>query len=197
MSNNEILEKNYELIKLCVSHQMRKYETPPELYDDIVQDMCMIVLEYPNDKLNKIEEENHFNAWMTGILVHQLYSTNSQSYRIYRRLNDNSYDISNAYTLDNEYEPKVKPKPKQKQEEQPISIEEYNINQEDSDFMLSVKESLDKLSIGELSIFLGFVETGNISKLARQLKVPQALLSHYIGNIKDKLKQNISEREYD
>ena len=81
--------------------------------------------------------------------------------------------------------------------DQAVSIEEYNINENDSDFMSSVKESLDKLSIGELSIFLNYAESGNISKLARQMKVPQALLSHYIGSIRNKIKENIIEREYD
>lgn len=197
MTNNEIVNENFELIKLCVSHQMRIYGTPSDLYDDIVQDVCMILLEYDNEKLDKIQSENHMSAFITGILVRQLYSTNSAVYRTYRRLTDNSDDISSAWYLDDTYTAAPKCKEKKEKSEDPISVEDYNVTEDDSDFMVSVKESLDKLSIGELSIFLNYAETGNVSKLARQMKVPQALLSYYIGQVKNKIKQNIIEREYD
>ena len=176
---------------------MRKYGTPPELYEDIVQDMCLIMLEYDNGKLNKMQEENHVNAFITACLVRQLHSSNSQVYRTYRRLGDNSWDVSKAYKLDNDYEARPKYAAKKEKSESPVCIEDYNTNEEDSDFMVSIKESLDTLSIGELSIFLNYAESGNISKLARQMKVPQALLNYYIGSIKEKIKQNILEREYD
>lgn len=197
MTNNDIVANNLDLIRLCVSHQMRIYGTPPELYDDVVQDICMILLEYDNTKLNRIQKENHMNAFVTGILVRQLYSTNSAVYRTYRRLTDNSDDIEAAWYLDEEYEPLPRGKAKQEKSDDPISIEDYNVTGNDSDFMVSVKESLDKLSIGELSIFLNYAETGNVSKLARQMKVPQALLAYYIGQVKNKIKRNIIEREYD
>lgn len=197
MTNNEIVKENFELIKLCVSHQMRIYGTPSDLYDDIVQDVCMILLEYDNEKLDKIQSENHMSAFITGILVRQLYSTNSAVYRTYRRLTDNSDDIASAWYLDDTYTATPKCKEKKEKSEDPISVEDYNVTEDDSDFMVSVKESLDKLSIGELSIFLNYAETGNVSKLARQMKVPQALLSYYIGQVKNKIKQNIIEREYD
>lgn len=197
MTNNDIVKDNFELIQLCVSHQMRIYGTPADLYDDIVQDICMILLEYDSKKLNKIQEENHMSAFITGILVRQLYSTNSAVYRTYRRLNDNSDDISAAWYIDNDYSAAPRCKEKKEKSEDPISVEDYNVNENDSDFMVSVKESLDKLSIGELSIFLNYAESGNISKLARQMKVPQALLAYYIGQVKNKIKQNIIEREYD
>lgn len=197
MTNNDIVANNLDLIRLCVSHQMRIYGTPQELYDDVVQDICMILLEYDNGKLNRIQRENHMNAFITGILVRQLYSTNSAVYRVYRRLTDNSDDIAAAWYLDEDYEPIPKGKFKQEKSDDPISIEDYNVTDDDSDFMVSVKESLDKLSIGELSIFLNYAETGNVSKLARQMKVPQALLAYYIGQVKNKIKQNIIEREYD
>ncbi len=197
MTNNEIVKENFELIKLCVSHQMRIYGTPSNLYDDIVQDVCMILLEYDNEKLDKIQSENHMSAFITGILVRQLYSTNSAVYRTYRRLVDNSDDIASAWYLDDTYTAAPKCKEKKEKSEDPISVEDYNVTEDDSDFMVSVKESLDKLSIGELSIFLNYAETGNVSKLARQMKVPQALLSYYIGQVKNKIKQNIIEREYD
>lgn len=197
MTNNDIVANNFDLIKLCVSHQMRIYGTPSDLYDDVVQDLCMILLEYDNEKLNKIQNENHMSAFLTGILVRQLYSTNSAVYRTYRRLNDNSDDISAAWYIDNDYSAMPRCKEKKEKSDDPVSIEDYNVSDEDSDFMVSVKESLDKLSIGELSIFLNYAESGNVSKLARQMKVPQALLAYYIGQVKNKIKQNIIEREYD
>lgn len=176
---------------------MRIYGTPPELYDDIVQDICVILLEYDNEKLNRIQSENHMSAFITGILVRQLYSTNSAVYRTYRRLADNSDDIDSAWYLSDDYKARPKYKDKKEDFDDPISIEDYEITPEDSDFMISVKEALDKLSIGELSIFLNYAESGNISKLARQMKVPTALLVYYIGRVKNKIKENIIQREYD
>lgn len=197
MTNSEIVTANWDLIKTCVWHQMKKFGTPMEYYDDLVQEVGMILLEYDNGKMNQMQCDNHLNSFVTGILVRQLWSVNSPFYRVYRRFRDMSNDVHTAYDLDEGYEARPKYGSKKEFDDDTVCVEDYNVTIEDTDFMKSVKESLDCLSIGELTIFLNYAESGNVSKLARQMKVPQALLNNYINQIKNKIKENITEREYD
>lgn len=95
MTNNEILESNYNLIKTCCQYQLSKYSVPKDLLDDLVQEICLVLLTYDNDKLNAIFNENHLNAFITGILVRQLYSTNSSFYRKFRRFALNTNPLNN------------------------------------------------------------------------------------------------------
>ena len=190
MSNNEIVTQNFELISTCVSHQMRKYDTPREFYDDIVQDVCMTLLEYDNNKLNKINDENHLNAFVSGILVRQLYSTNSQTYRTYRRLRE----LSNEVTED--LEPavsKVKVKKEAPAEQLPYYPEDYDIKDDDTEEMEKIKKSLLTLSPGERNIFLTYCENPNITSFARQLKCPAPLLRNYLNSVKNKIKEECTQ----
>ena len=93
MSNSQIVEKNYELIKTCCSYQLVKYDVPEDLYDDLIQELSIILLEYDTKKLNVIVEENHLNAFITGILVRMCYSTNSAFYRTFRKFSSITEDI--------------------------------------------------------------------------------------------------------
>lgn len=190
MTNNEIVTGNFDMIQLCCSHQVRKYDTPPEFLDDIVQDVCMTLLEYDNDKLNKIVEENHLNAFVTGILVRQLYSTNSQTYRTYRRLRE----LSNEVTED--LEPavsKVKVKKEAPAEQLPYYPEDYDIKDDDTEEMEKIKKSLLTLSPGERNIFLTYCENPNITSFARQLKCPAPLLRNYLNSVKNKIKEECTQ----
>lgn len=187
MTNNEIVANNFELIKLCCSHQCRIYDTPMEYLPDIIQDLCMILLEYDNEKLEKINNDNRLNAFVTGILVRQLFSTNSQTYRTYRRLRE----LSNEVTED--VEPamsKAKPKKEQPVETMPYYIEDYLPCDDDDDEQLQMKQKIMELRPGERNIFLSFCENPNISSLARSMKCPQALLTNYLNNVKSKLKES-------
>ena len=85
MSNNEFLVNNYSLLQDCVKYQASKYGCPKELTDDLMQEMSLIVLSYPQDKLNDVVSKHHENAWMTAVLVRTLYSKNSQFYRTFRK----------------------------------------------------------------------------------------------------------------
>lgn len=193
MTNNEIVTSNYDMIQLCCSHQVRKYDTPPEFLDDIVQDICMTLLEYDNAKLNKIVEENHLNAFVTGILVRQLYSTNSQTYRTYRRLRE----LSNEVTED--LEPavsRVKMKKEVPAEQLPYYPEDYDIKDDDDEQMEKIKKSLTTLSPGERNIFLTYCENPNITSFARQLKCPAPLLRNYLNSVKNKIKEDCSSGPY-
>ena len=93
MSNNEFLVKNYSLLQDCVKYQASKYGCPKELTDDLMQEMSLIVLSYPQDKLNDVVSKHHENAWMTAVLVRTLYSKNSQFYRTFRKFSSMTDDI--------------------------------------------------------------------------------------------------------
>ena len=93
MSNNEFLVKNYSLLQDCVKYQASKYGCPKELTDDLMQEMSLIVLSYPQDKLNDVVSKHHENAWMTAVLVRTLYSKNSQFYRTFRKFGSMTDDL--------------------------------------------------------------------------------------------------------
>lgn len=185
LTNNQIVEQNFELIKLCCSHQVRKYDTPPEFLEDVIQELCVILLEYDNNKLNKIVEDGHLNAFITACLVRQLYSTNSQFYRTYRRLRE----LSNEVTEDVEpADPKSKAKKEPPAEKLPYYPEDFEIREDDTEEMVKIKQSISTLSPGERNIFLSYCENPNLTAFAKQLKVTPGLLRNYLNNVKNKIK---------
>lgn len=94
MSNQEFLTKNYELLKTCIQYQAAKYSCPKDLLDDLLQEMSLIILNYPTDKLNDVVSNHHENAWLTACLIRILYSTNSQFYRTFRKFSSLTDDIT-------------------------------------------------------------------------------------------------------
>lgn len=185
-TNSEIVKDNIEMISTCCSHQVRKYDCPREFYDDVVQEVALTLLEYDNEKLNRIVDENHLNAFVSGILVHQLYSTNSQFYRTYRRLRELSNDVDDDMKP---AVPKIRTKKEPPVESLPYYLEDFIPDEDnDDDETLELKERIMKLSPGERNIFLSYCENNNISSLARMMKCPPALLTNYLNNVKKKLK---------
>ena len=78
---------------------MKRYSTPLEFKQELFQTMSLIILEYDNKKLNNIVEQNHLNAFITGILRNQLYSRSSSFYRDNLRLKNNSISLNEIYNL--------------------------------------------------------------------------------------------------
>ena len=89
---------NYALIRTCCRFQVNKYSIPLDLHNDVLQLVCLVILEYDNAKLNKIVEENHLNAFVTGFLVRQLYSRNSPFYREFRKFQNITSSIDDFDT---------------------------------------------------------------------------------------------------
>lgn len=89
LTNAEIVQRHMDdgLIDKCIFFQFKKLgESFKQQYkEDLRQDLVMILLNYDNQRLNKIESERHFNAFITAIIRHQLYSGTSQFYRTYLR----------------------------------------------------------------------------------------------------------------
>lgn len=89
---------NYALIRTCCRFQVNKYSIPLDLHNDVLQLVCLVILEYDNEKLNKIVEENHLNAFVTGVLTRQLYSRNSPFYREFRKFQNITSSIDDFDT---------------------------------------------------------------------------------------------------
>ena len=89
---------NYASIRTCCRFQVNKYSIPLDLHNDVLQLVCLVILEYDNAKLNKIVEENHLNAFVTGILTRQLYSRNSPFYREFRKFQNITSSIDDFDT---------------------------------------------------------------------------------------------------
>lgn len=99
MSNNEILIDNYSLLKKCVSFQMNKFSINRSNYDELLQFVSLIILEYDNEKLNDINNNKHMNAFITGILRNQLNSKTSPFYKKIIEFRKNSLSLDEIYTL--------------------------------------------------------------------------------------------------
>lgn len=96
MTNNEIIQHYIDnrLIKTCVEVQCRKGHISEYTQDDMLQDLVLILLSYDNAKLNKIHRERHMNAFITGILTNQIYSSCSAFHKGYRKFDQVSDEIT-------------------------------------------------------------------------------------------------------
>ena len=96
MTNNEIVQHyiNNRLIKTCVEVQGRRAHISEYTQDDIFQDVVLILPTYDNEKLNKIPRERHMNAFITGILTNQIYSSCSAFHKGYRKFDQVSDEIT-------------------------------------------------------------------------------------------------------
>lgn len=96
MTNNEIVEyylKN-RLIKTCVEVQGKRGHISDYTQDDILQELVLILLTYDNEKLNRIHNEKHMNAFITGILTNQIFSSCSAFHKTYRKFDQVSDEIT-------------------------------------------------------------------------------------------------------
>lgn len=95
MTNAEIVEKNFGLLTTCMECQFSKAsEKDKSYYEDFFQEICLILLEYDNAKLNKIVEDKHLNAFITRIIQNNLFSKTSPFYKKYKKLDDLSQEIT-------------------------------------------------------------------------------------------------------
>lgn len=96
----EIISRNIDLINTCVDCQFAKYKDL-QFKEDMRSDLIIILNNYDNEKLNQIEEENHLNAFITGILIRQLWSNGSDFYKTYYRLQNRCDTLDGITEKDN------------------------------------------------------------------------------------------------
>ena len=89
MTNAEIVEKytNNGLIDECIMFQFKKMDQPwkNQYKQDLRQDIVVYMMNYPN--LQNVEKNNHMNAWLTRVIINQIYSNSSAFYLRYIRHN--------------------------------------------------------------------------------------------------------------
>lgn len=94
LTNAEILEIYLDngLIRRCIECQFSKVEDK-QFMDDFFQDLCLIILEYDNEKLNNAHRNKHFNAFITRIIINNIFSNTSPYYRQYYKFMDKSNNV--------------------------------------------------------------------------------------------------------
>lgn len=90
MTNNEIIESNYNLIKKICSNICKN----KDLIDDLIQEIFIILLTTDNDKLNELVNNKELNFFVTRVVTNQWASKSSPFYRTYR-------EHSNYLQIDN------------------------------------------------------------------------------------------------
>lgn len=88
MTNNQIIDKNYIKIK-SICKQIVGRNT--HYLDDLLQEVCLIILEMDNEKLNKInnDSDNSIIRFTYMIINNQFNSKTSMFYRKFKKYNIN------------------------------------------------------------------------------------------------------------
>lgn len=92
-TNNEILQDAIDtgLLDRCIECQFSKLEDR-QFEQDFYQDLCLIILEYDNEKLNNAYRK-HFNAFLTRIIQNNIFSVNSHYYKDYIKYQNHKVDF--------------------------------------------------------------------------------------------------------
>lgn len=69
----------------------------PKYFDDFVQEIYLILLEYDQEKLEAIYEKGDYNFFLTRIIKNQWCSTTSPFYRKYRKYYEYADENKNNY----------------------------------------------------------------------------------------------------
>jgi hypothetical protein len=69
----------------------------PKYFDDFVQEIYLILLEYDQEKLEAIYEKGDINFFLTRIIKNQWCSTTSPFYRKYRKYYEYADENKNNY----------------------------------------------------------------------------------------------------
>ena len=96
MTNREIFDFYWKngLIKRCIDCQFVKVEMAKKQFKlDFLADLFLILMNYPNDKLNDVHERGAMNSFLTTIIVNNLHSSTSHFYRNYMRFGMRTDDI--------------------------------------------------------------------------------------------------------
>lgn len=86
MTNREIVDIYLEngLIRTCVECQFAAMKDK-QFREDFYQDLVVILLDYPNEKLQDAHNNNKMNALISAICLRQLFSRTSPFYKSYKK----------------------------------------------------------------------------------------------------------------
>tara|TARA_R100000908_G_C3754156_1_gene148486 strand:- start:1599 stop:2096 length:498 start_codon:yes stop_codon:yes gene_type:complete len=101
LSKNEIVEKEYNsIIEICTN--VLRSNKNLYLVDDLVQEVCLILLNQNDESVQTIYEQGYFKFYIARIITNQVFSSTSPFHKKYRgqipfvEINDEEYN----YTAD-------------------------------------------------------------------------------------------------
>lgn len=81
--NNEIVEK---ILKSGMLHILLKNMCIPEEWqDDLLQELCIILLEYDNEKMNYMYDNKQLKFFCVRVIQSQYYSAHSPFFKKYKK----------------------------------------------------------------------------------------------------------------
>ena len=101
ITNDQILVESLDLIETCLKYQV-KYRFLKQFADDLKQEICLQFLEMDTEKLNRIYDENHLNAYITKIIYFSINSPNSRFYKEFILPFRKSHNIEKLDFIDEE-----------------------------------------------------------------------------------------------
>lgn len=95
MTNNQLIEQlNKDQTIETIAHNLR---VDTEYFDDLVQEIYLIVLEYNNAKLNEIYEKGQIKFWLSRVMMNTWNSRTSRFFKVYKKFeehNDRNKDLT-------------------------------------------------------------------------------------------------------
>jgi DNA-directed RNA polymerase specialized sigma24 family protein len=178
MSNNEIINKYYNCPKLNKAINNISKNSP--LTEDLKQELMLIILEYSNEKLNKIIEGKYFHFFCVRILTNLFNSKSSHFYRKYKQhefeLIDGGFDVY-QHNISNE-----------------DNVERKDI-EDIKEIIIELLED-NSFSWYDREIFLLYLNTHkSYAKLSKELNIPITSISTTISKTKRQLSYLIEKRK--
>lgn len=139
------------------------------LWEDLYQELNLIILEKPEEKIEKIKNENGARYYIVGILCNLVRSRTSPFYTKYR----NTYELKEGNEIPD------------------IKDEEYDTEQDER--AAEAKEHLEKQYWFDKHIFKTYLEQGSIRKVEAVTKISKSIIERSIRMTK----QNIAGKMRD
>lgn len=166
MGRNEIITQLYQDKDIL---QAIGKMNPPELREDLLQEMFLVLCQKPEDEIVKMHEAGYLKFFLVRTMLNMIKSDRSTFYKQFRAVFSEFSDWHSKY-LTNEFEAK-------------------------EDTLKCVTEALDGLAWYEREILKLYSEKRNIVTLARETKIPYRSLFKTIQNAKTKMKQALRKEQ--
>lgn len=97
LSNSEIVDIHLRsgLLAKCVRFQAQ-YAGIFRNREDILQDLCVLLLQYDNGRMNQMHRDGRINAFVTQVLRRELRCRNSRYNHLYKRYDTRRCDMDMA-----------------------------------------------------------------------------------------------------
>lgn len=86
MTNNEMIEDLYKnQVIETMAHNLR---VDSEYFDDLVQEIYLIILSYDNQKLNEIWSKGQIKFWVSRVMMNTWNSRTSRFFKTYKKFDE-------------------------------------------------------------------------------------------------------------